>query len=109
MQFLGWFITVMPFGTTSLKVTRFVSAGTNMTIYCYLFRYINCDADAVDLEYEDSTQRAGDLCSHVDFATLDICAPDEGNVRTPDKRHQPNVMLRHYAVSSRNMERRHRY
>jgi hypothetical protein len=42
-------------------------------------------------------QRAGDLCSHVDFATLDICAPDEGNVRTPDKRHQPNVMLRHYA------------
>jgi hypothetical protein len=42
-------------------------------------------------------QRAENLCPHVDFATLDIHAIDEGNTRTPDKRHQPNVMLRHYA------------
>jgi hypothetical protein len=52
---------------------------------------------AVDLEYENSPQKAGDLCPHVDFATPDIRVPDEDNVRTPDKRHQPNVLLRHYA------------
>jgi hypothetical protein len=44
----------------------------------------------------DGPQRAGDLCPHVDFATLDIHATEEGNVRTPDKRHQPNVMFHHY-------------